>query len=328
MQKYKDLKYFTPFTNSIRQRIQVNFQLLVSSSKTKTKKPLKFLTKNLKRRGGRNNHGRLTCFTQGGGHKHNYRFISNKCNNKFLPYSVVNTLEYDPFRTSIISCCFLKETGSFAYIIAPQRIKVGTFLASNYGVRRPNYGSACILKYTQIGDLIYNINLNNGPYKHTISTSAGCFSKIIRKHMKCFFAIIKLPSGSFRSISLGSLGFLGKTSNPYKKFEVIGKAGRNRWLGKRPSVRGVAMNPIDHPHGGGEGKSSGGRPSSTPWGFPTKGQPTKITKVSKYEIPKNLVGSFLTRVNKKLNEVKLEKERFYEARKFIKKENFNNKEKK
>ncbi len=298
MQKYKDLKYFTPFTNSIRQRIQVNFKLLVSFSNN-IKKPLKYLTKNIKNQGGRNNFGRITCFTQGGGHKKNYRYLSNKCNQKFLPYSVVNSIEYDPFRTALISCCFLQETGSFAYIIAPQNLKLGMFLASNYGLRRPNIGSACFLKYTQIGDLVYNINLNSGPFKHIISTSAGCFSKIIKKQITLFFAIIKLPSGSFRSISLASLGFLGKSSNPLKRFEIVGKAGRNRWLGKRPSVRGVAMNPVDHPHGGGEGKSSGGRPSCTPWGFPTKGQPTKKSKISKYEIDKNHVGSFIRELNKK-----------------------------
>jgi large subunit ribosomal protein L2 len=299
MQKYPELKYFTPRNNSLRQRIQINFKPVVLYSNNKNKKPLKFLIKNIKNSGGRNNYGRLTCFTQGGGHKKNYRYLSNKYNQKFLPYSIVNSIEYDPFRTAFISCCFLQETGSFAYIISPQNIKVGMFLASNYGLRRPNIGSACFLKYTQIGDLIYNINLNCGPYKHIISTSAGCFSKVIKKQIALFFAIIKLPSGSFRSISLASLGFLGKASNPFKRFEIVGKAGRNRWLGKRPSVRGVAMNPVDHPHGGGEGKSSGGRPSSTPWGFPTKGQPTKTTKVSKYEIHKNHVGSFIRELLKK-----------------------------
>ena len=299
MQKYKELKYFTPYNNSLRQRIQVNFKLLVSYSNKNNKKPLKFLTKSLKNEGGRNNYGRITCFTQGGGHKKTYRYLSNKGNQKFLPYSIVNSIEYDPFRTALISCCFLQETGNFSYIIAPQNIKVGTLLASNYGLRMPNVGSACFLKYTQIGELVYNVNLNCGPFKHTIATSAGCFSKIIKKQLAYFFAIIKLPSGRFRSISLASLGFLGKASNPFKRFEIVGKAGRNRWLGKRPSVRGVAMNPVDHPHGGGEGKSSGGRPSSTPWGFPTKGQPTKTSKISKYEIHKNFVGSYIRQYVKK-----------------------------
>lgn len=273
------LNYFTPLTPSLRQRIQVNLNFFLDK-----KKPLKFLLKGFNKSGGRNNYGRLTCFQKGGGHKQSYRFLSVNLQQKFLPYSVVNSIEYDPFRSSFICCCFLKETGNFQYIIAPQNIKIGTFLAANYGLRRSQDGSPCLLYYTQIGDLIYNINLNNGPYKYNIASAAGTFSKIIKKELHTFYGIIKIPSGSFRGVSLASLSFLGKTSNPYHKFRIIAKAGRNRWLGKRPVVRGVAMNPVDHPHGGGEGKSSGGRPSVTAWGFPTKGKPTKRKKKNSYLI--------------------------------------------
>ncbi len=273
------LKYFIPSTPSLRQHIQVKFNLFLDS-----KKPLKFLSKGMNKTGGRNNYGRLTAFQQGGGHKQNYRILSTHSYKKFLPYSVVNSIEYDPFRSSFIACCFLKETGDFQYILAPQDIKIGSLLVANYGLRRPLNGSPCLLYYTQIGDLFYNIHLNNGPYKYNVSSAAGTFCKIIKKELMLFYGIIKIPSGAFRTVSLSSLSFLGKTSNPFHKFKIIAKAGRNRWLGKRPVVRGVAMNPVDHPHGGGEGKSSGGRPSSTPWGFLTKGKPTKRKKKNTYLI--------------------------------------------
>ena len=210
--------------------------------------------------------------------------MSKNANQKFLPFSVISSIEYDPFRSAFIACSFLKETGSFQYILAPQNIKVGSILVSNYGLRRPYTGSSCLLYYTQIGDILYNINLSMGVYSYNVSRSAGTFCKVIKKEISNFFSIIKIPSGLLRTISLSSIGFLGKASNPFYRFTVVGKAGRNRWLGKRPVVRGVAMNPVDHPHGGGEGKSSGGRPSCTPWGFPTKGKPTARLKKNIYLI--------------------------------------------
>lgn len=274
-----NLKVFAPLTPSLRQQIQINYNLFLGKQK-----PLKFLKKGLAKRGGRNHFGRLTSFQKGGGHKKSYRFLSLNLYQKFLPLSLVNSIEYDPFRSSFIACCFFKETGNFQYIIAPQNIKVGTILSANYGLRISNDGSPCLLYFAQVGDLIYNVNLNNGPYKYNIASAAGTFCKVIKKEISLFYSIIKIPSGSLRTISLASIAFLGKASNPYHKFRIIGKAGRNRWLGKRPVVRGVAMNPVDHPHGGGEGKSSGGRPSVTPWGFPTKGKPTKRKKLNTYLI--------------------------------------------
>jgi large subunit ribosomal protein L2 len=269
------LKHFHPVTPTLRHRVQVNFKLILTGVK-----PFKSLIKGKIKKGGRNNFGRLTSFQKGGGHKKTYRTLSPTP----LPYSVVHSVEYDPFRSSFISCCFRKETGTFQYLLAPQNAEVGTLLIANYGLRRPNVGSPCLLFYANIGDLLYNINLFPlGTFRYRVAAAAGTFCKVIKKEINHFYAIVKVPSGAFRSISLASLGFLGKASNPYHKFRVIGKAGRARWLGRRPVVRGVAMNPVDHPHGGGEGKSSGGRPSCTPWGFPTKGQPTRRKKKKNYQ---------------------------------------------
>jgi large subunit ribosomal protein L2 len=281
MNKY--LKKFQPITPSLRHTILINYKNLLGSSRLPFdgKNSLKFLTKGQKKTGGRNNYGRLTAFNIGGGHKQNYRLLSINSYHKILPFSVVTSIEYDPFRSAFISCCFMKESGSFQYILSPQNVEIGSFLISNYGLRRPNLGSSCLLYYSNIGDLFYNVNINNGPNHYRIASSAGTFCKIIKKEISLFYSILKVPSGKFRSVSLASIGFLGKTSNPYFKFKVLGKAGRSFWLGKRPIVRGVAMNPVDHPHGGGEGKSSGGRPSCTPWGFITKGQPTRRKKHSK-----------------------------------------------
>lgn len=275
--KSYEIKTYKPITPSTRQRIQVNFINLLSGTL-----PLKFLLKGRNKRGGRNNYGRLTAFRKGGGHSKRYRILSTNTQKKFLPYSIVHSIEYDPFRSAFVCCCFLKETGTFQYILAPQNIKIGNFLSSNYGLRRPNDGSASLLFYTNIGDTLYNVNLNNGPNPYPVATAAGTFCKVVKKEIQQFFSIIQLPSGGFRSISLASLGFLGKTSNPNHKFEIVGKAGRSRWLGQRPSTRGSAQNPIDHPHGGGEGKSSSGRPSVTPWGWITKGQPTRRKKKDLY----------------------------------------------
>ena len=281
MQKTKTLKKYKPITPSYRQRIQINLMLLLKKTK-----PLKALVKGINKSGGRNNFGRLTCFRKGGGHKQSYRLLSKNTYKKILPYSIVNSIEYDPFRSSFIACCFLKETGNFQYILAPQSLTIGTLLIANYGLRRPSLGSPCLLYFSQIGDFLYNVNINNGPLSYNVAKSAGTSCKVLKKELKNFYSLIKLPSGVLRKVSLASFGFLGKTSNPDYRYTIVAKAGRNRWLGIRPSVRGVAMNPVDHPHGGGEGKSSGGRPSCTPWGFPTKGQPTKRKKLNNYIVKK------------------------------------------
>jgi large subunit ribosomal protein L2 len=269
----KELKTYKAITPSVRHHIQVNLTSLLTGHSR-----LKFLIKGKKNNGGRNNLGRLTAFRQGGGQKKSYRILSTRTPQKFLPFSFVHSIEYDPFRSAFLCCCFLKESGAFQYILAPQNIRVGAFLTANYGLRRSQEGSPCLLFYANIGDLLYNINLNNGPISYNVATAAGTFCKVLKKELQNFFGIIKLPSGGFRSVSLASLGFLGKTSNPNFRFQVIGKAGRSRWLNRRPTTRGVAMNPVDHPMGGGEGKSSGGHPSTTPWGWYTKGQKTRRKK--------------------------------------------------
>ena len=277
MKGQQDMKLYKPLTPSLRQRVQVNYSQYLT-----TGKPLKFLLSGQGKHGGRNSSGRLTAFRQGGGAAQRYRILSTRTAQKFLPYSVLQSIEYDPFRSAFIGCCYLRETGSFQYILAPQNPRVGGLLFSNYVLRRPNDGSACLLFYSQIGDLLYNVNLCQGPKAYRVATAAGTFCKVIKKEVRDFFAVIRIPSGSVRRVSLGALGFLGKVSNPNHKFRMLGKAGRSRWLGRRPSTRGVAMNPIDHPHGGGEGKSSGGRPSCTPWGYPTRGKPTRRSRVSQH----------------------------------------------
>lgn len=274
----KEMKTYKAITPSVRHLVQVNLTSFLSGHSR-----LKFLTQGKKNQGGRNNHGRLTAFRQGGGQKKSYRLLSTRTLTKMLPYSIVHSVEYDPFRSAFLCCCFLKETGTFQYILAPQNIQKGAFLSANYGLRRAQQGSPCLLYYANIGDLLYNVNLNHGPLDYAVARAPGTFCKVLKKEIRQFFSLLKLPSGAFRSVSLSSLGFLGKTSNPNHKFTVLGKAGRARWLNRRPSVRGVAMNPIDHVHGGGEGKSSGGRPSSTPWGWITKGRKTRRLKKDLYQ---------------------------------------------
>ena len=275
---FTHLKAFRPLTPGSRHKVLINYALFLTGNAKGI--PLPFLTKGKPKTGGRNNFGRLTAFQTGGAasHKKNYRILSHNAYNKILPYSIVQSVEYDPFRSAFISCCFMKETGSFQYILSPQNIEVGLLLVANYGLRKPNLGSPCLLYYSQIGELVYNVNFSN---RYRIATAAGTFCKVLKKEVSLFYSILKIPSGILRTASLASIAFLGKTSNPEHQFKVLGKAGRSRWLGKRPVVRGVAMNPVDHPHGGGEGKSSGGRPSCTPWGFITKGKPTVSSRKKK-----------------------------------------------
>lgn len=277
-QQNKDLKSFKPLTPSLRQRIQVNY-----SEFLKNNKKFKKLTKGKIKTGGRNNFGRLTAFKKGQGHKKSYRFLSSYDLKNILPFLTVNSIEYDPFRTAFINCCFFYEGGFFQYTLSAQNTKQGSILGSNYYFSLPNAGSPCTIKYAKVGDFIYNINLN-AAYRYYIASAAGTFCKIMKKDRKTICSRLVLPSGNLYSISFPSLGFLGKASNYSHRFITISKAGRNRWLGKRPTVRGVAMNPVDHVHGGGEGKSSGGRPSSTPWGFYTKGKKTRKKKEMPYFI--------------------------------------------
>jgi len=275
-----ELKVYKPLTPSLRHKIQINYLVNL-----KNNQKFKKLIKGKNKKGGRNLFGRLTSFTKGGGHKKSYRFLSIYDIKKNLPFLIINSIEYDPFRTSFINCCFFKEGGFFQYILSAQNTKVGNLLSSNYYFLLPYEGSPCYLKYAKIGDFIYNVNLNRN-LRYYVASSAGTFCKIMKKDISLFFSKLILPSGSLYTVSLSSLGFLGKVSNYHHRFVNLSKAGRKRWLGFRPVVRGVAMNPVDHPHGGGEGKSSGGRPSSTPWGFYTKGKLTRKKKALKFFIRK------------------------------------------
>ena len=270
-----ELKRFKPTTPSLRHRVQVNLSISLSG----VKGPLKYLIQGHKKSGGRNNHGRLTAFNVGGGHKQSYRQLSSK----FLPFAIITSVEYDPFRSGFIASCYMKETGSFHYFLAPQQAAIGSMITANYGFRRPVPGSPCLLYFAQVGDLLYNVRLTSS---FRVGSAAGTYCKLLKKEPILFYGLLKTPSGCIRKVSLASLGYIGKASNKAHKDEVVGKAGRNRWYGKRPQVRGVAMNPVDHPHGGGEGKSSGGRPSVTPWGFPTKAK-AKTRPTRRYILKSN-----------------------------------------
>lgn len=279
------LKSFSPSSPSRRNQIQIDYSKILTSISLGLKKinPIKKLLKGLTKSGGRNNLGRLTAFRHAGGHKKRYRLIDSILTKKFLPFGIVNSIEYDPIRSSFIYSAFLRETGNFQYVLAPQQLKIGSFFVANYGLRNSIAGSPCLLYYSRVGDIVYNVNINTLPHQksYRIASAAGTSCKIVKKDLNGFNVVLKLPSSKLRKVSMFSLSFLGKTSNQENRFTSLGKAGRNRWLGVKPSVRGVAMNPVDHPHGGGEGKSSGGRPSVTPWGFPAKGKPTRRKKKDK-----------------------------------------------
>ncbi len=234
--------------------------------------PIKALTEGLTKSGGRNNTGRVTVRWQGGGHKQRYRIIDFK-RRKFDMPAVVERLEYDPNRTSFIALLKYKD-GELAYILAPQRLAVGDTVVSGEKVDvKP--GNAMKLSAMPVGSIVHNIEMK--PAKGgQIARSAGTYAQYLGRDAG--YAILRLNSGEVRRVRLECMATVGAVSNPDHMNEVIGKAGRNVWKGKRPSVRGTAMNPIDHPHGGGEGRTKGGRHPVTPWGKPTKGAKTRKNK--------------------------------------------------
>lgn len=237
-------------------------------------RPEKSLTTGLKKTGGRNNLGRITSRHIGGGHKRLYRKIDFK-RNKFDVIGSVERIEYDPNRSAHIAL-IKYEDGQLSYILAPEKIKQGDKVVSGIS---PDIrvGNAMPLKNIPTGTVIHNIEMKSGKGGQ-IARSAGASANLIGKDSN--YAQIKLSSGEVRLIHLSCMATIGSLSNADKKNTNIGKAGRNRWLGNRPSVRGVAMNPIDHPHGGGEGRTSGGRHPVTPWGKPTKGKKTRTNKLT------------------------------------------------
>jgi large subunit ribosomal protein L2 len=246
--------------------------VLVDKSALWSGKPVKKLTEGLTKSGGRNNHGRITARRRGGGHKRTYRIIDFKRTKQDIP-AVVERLEYDPNRTAFIAL-IKYEDGEQAYIIAPQRLAEGdTVISAERADVKP--GNAMPMKNIPVGTIIHNVELKPGKGAQ-IARSAGTYVQLVGRDGG--FAIVRLSSGEQRLIRGECMASIGAVSNPDQSNITLAKAGRNRWLGKRPSVRGVAMNPVDHPHGGGEGRTSGGRHPVTPWGKPTKGKRTRNNK--------------------------------------------------
>jgi large subunit ribosomal protein L2 len=238
------------------------------------KKAEKSLLKSIKRSGGRNSLGRMTARHRGGGHKRRYRLIDFKRDKDGIPGRVA-FVENDPNRSANIALLHYVD-GEKRYILAPHKLQVGHKVISGHGaeIRR---GNAVPLREIPLGTYIHNIELNIG-HGGQLARSAGSYAQLMAKEGK--YAQIKLPSGEVRMVLQDCKATIGQVGNLDHENISIGKAGRNRWLGKRPRVRGVAMNPVDHPHGGGEGKSSGGRHPVTPWGVPTKGYRTRVRKAS------------------------------------------------
>ncbi len=260
------LKYFKPTTPSQRQLV------IVDRSELWKGKPEKSLTEGLRGFGGRNNTGRITVRFRGGGHKRRYRIIDFK-RNKFDIPATVERLEYDPNRTAFIALVRY-EDGEVAYVLAPQRLAVGDVIVAGQRVDiKP--GNAMPLKNIPVGTVVHNVELKAGKGGQ-LARSAGAYVQLVGKDQG--YAQLRLNSGEVRMVRGECMASIGAVSNPDHQNVNMGKAGRMRWLGFRPSVRGVAMNPIDHPHGGGEGRTSGGRHPVTPWGKPTKGKKTRSNK--------------------------------------------------
>ena len=235
-------------------------------------KPEKSLTEGLRNKGGRNNNGRITARRRGGGHKRRYRIIDFKRLKHDVEATVLR-LEYDPNRTAFIALIKYAD-GELSYILAPQRLREGDKIISGDIVDiKP--GNAMPMQNIPVGTIVHNVEMKVGKGGQ-IARSAGTYAQIIGKDQG--YAQLRLNSGELRMVRAECMATVGAVSNPDQQNIKLGKAGRKRWLGKRPSVRGVAMNPIDHPHGGGEGRTSGGRHPVTPWGKPTKGKRTRSNK--------------------------------------------------
>ncbi len=260
------LKNFNPVTPGTRQLV------LVDRSELHKGKPVKKLTEGLQSTGGRNNKGRITSHHMGGGHKRLYRKVDFK--RQIMDVSAkVERLEYDPNRTAFLALITYTD-GRQSYILAPQRIKAGDTVVAGQRVDvKP--GNAMPLKNMPVGTIIHNIEMRPGKGGQLARSAGGYAQYVGRDNGK---AQIKLASGETRLVPEDCMATVGAVSNPDHSNVSLGKAGRKRWMGMRPHVRGVAMNPIDHPHGGGEGRTSGGRHPVTPWGKGTKGNKTRKNK--------------------------------------------------
>ncbi len=260
------LKTFKPVTPGRRGLVLVNRSGLWKG------KPVKALTEGLTRKGGRNNAGRITARRRGGGHKRLYRMVDFKRRKFDVPAKVVR-LEYDPNRTAFLALLEY-EDGELSYILAPQRLAAGdTVISGEKADIKP--GNAIPLANTPVGTIVHNVEMKPGKGGQ-IARAAGTYVQLVGRDSGN--ALLKLSSGEVRIVRAECMATIGAVSNPDQANIKLGKAGRKRWLGKRPSVRGVAMNPVDHPHGGGEGRTSGGRHPVTPWGKPTKGAKTRRNK--------------------------------------------------
>jgi large subunit ribosomal protein L2 len=251
------------------------FQSVQTFDDITTSKPHKPLLESLNRSGGRSNRGEITSWWRGGGHKKNYRLIDFK-RDKFNIPGKVSTVEYDPNRTARIALVTYAD-GEKRYILHPVGLKVGDAVTSGENVDILP-GNCLPLKNIPLGTMIHNVELKPGKGGQ-IARSAGSSVQLVAK--EGFYASVKMPSGEIRLINIECLATVGQVGNLDHENVSIGKAGRSRWLGRRPHVRGVAMNPVDHPLGGGEGKSSGGRHPVSPWGMPTKGFKTRRRKQGK-----------------------------------------------
>jgi len=243
--------------------------------------PEKSLVRPLKKSGGRNSYGRVTAYHRGGGHKRRYRLIDFKRNKLEVPAKVA-TIEYDPNRTTRIALLHYVD-GEKRYILAPQGLKVGDMVVSSPTADiKP--GNTLPLANIPNGTLVHNVEMKPGKGGQ-MARAAGSAAQLMAKEGRQ--AHLKLPSGEVRMVPVDCRATIGQLSNVEQENVNLGKAGRKRWVGKRPHVRGVVMNPVDHPMGGGEGKSSGGRHPCTPWGVPTKGYKTRKPKASDRYIVKH-----------------------------------------
>jgi large subunit ribosomal protein L2 len=260
------LRQFNPVTASLRGTVLIDRSDLWKGG------PVKGLTEGQHSHGGRNNHGRITTRFRGGGHKQSYRIVDFR-RRKFDVPATVERLEYDPNRTAFLALIKYADN-ELAYILAPQRLKVGdTVIAGARVDIKP--GNAMPLSAIPVGTIIHNIEMKIGA-GGKMARSAGTYAQLVGKDAG--YAQIKLTSGELRVVRAECMASIGAVSNPDNMNQKIGKAGRMRWLGFRPHNRGVTMNPVDHPHGGGEGKTSGGRHPVSPWGQPAKGYKTRTNK--------------------------------------------------
>lgn len=250
------------------------FQTSADFSGLTVTEPVRSLVAPIKKTGGRNNYGRMTSRHLGGGHKRKYRIVDFRRDKIDIPARVA-TIEYDPNRSAQIALLYYAD-GEKRYILAPDKLSVGdTVISSEQADIKP--GNVLPLRNVPLGTLIHNVELKPGRGGQIIR-SAGSFGQLMAKEGG--YAQIRFPSGEVRKVRLECKATIGQVGNLEHENVSIGKAGRTRWLGMRPKVRGVAMNPIDHPMGGGEGKSSGGRHPCTPWGIPTKGHKTRRNKAT------------------------------------------------